>query len=128
MKKIIVLAALATLLSACKVDIPEIESGVTRDGWVRFDTPDRVELSQRQIDAFTTWFRNHRDGWKHEITDTPAKRMILFRHKDGRVTSVLLQASKVWVGNRYRDLSEEEHADLQAILDAKFLLPSEIKK
>lgn len=126
--KILILFSCLLLFAGCKVDLSSIESGITREGWVSFNSPDKTELSSLQIKAFAEWFEDHQQGWKYKISDPAPKRIILFKHKNGKATIVNLQSSTVWVGNYYRALTREERDELQAILDTVFLPPSSSKR
>jgi hypothetical protein len=103
-------------LSACKVEVPPIESGFTATTFVSVDDPNKKELTPAQVEVLTEWFAAHRDGWKFKIMDFYPSRVVGFRHRSEEVTWAYLAGDEVFIGNRARTLTRAEREDLEKIL------------
>ncbi len=125
MKKLFLIALSSLLLTACNIDVPQIEScfvgGLSPTGMI-----DKKELMPSQLDALSTWFSNLDGEWKFKVTDNyPSGLALSLKHKNGRTTPVsLIRHNELWIGQRVKILSHTEREALMAILAEKNLLPT----
>ena len=89
------LAALAIgVLSACQLDVPEVESAVLE---VKGPSGDRQEyaLSARQIEDLSAWLGAHRDGWSDSMASYVPSVLVRAKHSDGSESVMNVLASVV---------------------------------
>lgn len=121
MKIPVIFVLLVFGLTACRVELPPIESAFVAKTWITADSPNKTALSRAQIDALEVWFTARPEGWKYEIADINPDTFLLFRPSHGKDTWVYLTGNRIWVRNYMRRLAVAERGELDSILGSAAL-------
>lgn len=79
MKITLALLLMVVGLTACRLELPPIDSAFVAQTWIKPDSPDKTPLSPAQVAALKAWFARHVDGWKYEIADIYPDTFVLLR-------------------------------------------------
>jgi hypothetical protein len=125
MKKLLSLALVCLLFTACSVDLPPLESCVVGKMSPSGAVVDQKELLPTQLTSLSEWFSGLTGKWKFKIVDQyPSGIALILKHKKNRFTHANLRGDWLWVGNRYKVLTASERGALLAIVGENNLLPT----
>ena len=99
-RAVVVVLAVATLLSGCKFSLPAVTSAtVTR--YISGNPGPQTELAPSQRAAIATWFKEHKSGWSSSFASYGPQLEIRVAHKNGSQLVINVIDSKVVVKGEF---------------------------